>query len=53
MCGSMSICTPRALPNSGMNCVYGNDEPIVSSVSQSRISSYDGLLPSSPIGPVT
>ncbi|CAM5300646.1 hypothetical protein SCANM63S_07321 [Streptomyces canarius] len=49
----MSICTPRALPKSGMNCAYGKDEPIVSSVSQSRIISYDGRLPSSPIGPVT
>ena len=34
---SMSICTARAWPNSGMNWVYGKFEPTMSSVSQSRI----------------
>ena len=34
---SMSICTPRAWPNLGMNWVYGKLEPTVSSVSQCLI----------------
>ncbi|MGC0399146.1 hypothetical protein RKD27_001790 [Streptomyces sp. SAI-126] len=49
----MSICTPRALPNFGRNCEYGNDDPMVSRVSQSRMSSYEGRVPSRPIEPVT
>ncbi len=49
----MSICTARALPNSGRNWAYGKLEPMVSSVSQSRIISYDGRVPSSPMEPVT
>jgi hypothetical protein len=33
--------------------VYGKEDPTVSRVSQSRMSSYDGRVPSRPIEPVT
>ncbi len=50
---SMSICTPRAAPNFGRNCEYGKFEPTMSNRSQSRMSSYEGRVPSRPIDPVT
>src|SRR6266480_306164 len=50
---SMSIWTPRAWPGFGSHSEYGNDEPIISSVSHSFISVHDGFVPSRPIAPVT
>ncbi|CAM5713565.1 hypothetical protein SALBM135S_05003 [Streptomyces alboniger] len=49
----MSICTARAWSNSGRNCEYGKLEPTTSRVSQSRIISYEGLVPRRPMDPVT
>ena len=44
---------PRAPgPASGMNSMYGNVLPTISSVSQSSIASCEGLVPSSPMPPV-
>ena len=50
---SMSICTPRACPSSGRNSEYGKLEPTMSSVSHPVIRSQLGLVPRSPIEPVT
>src|ERR1700732_697906 len=50
--GSRSICTALALPGFGMNSIYGNDEPTISSVSQLSRASCEGLVPRSPMPPV-
>src|SRR5215208_6349763 len=50
---SISICTPLAWPGCGNHSEYGKLVPTMSSVSQFSIMSFEGLVPSKPIEPVT
>ena len=50
---TISICIARARPSVGRNSAHGKRVPIISSVSQPPISLVEGLVPSSPIAPVT